>query len=218
MPFEPGNQLRKGKRVPHSGRKPNELKREVAALFEKALPYEARQAIVERIAAKAKHGDLKAAEWVFNRLYGRVASPSDEALAEARTEVAKAQVELIKAQTKGQLSQSVYVDTQTEAFHLATITPEIFQQVSLRTIQVPIALLQRVSEEEWQHYAENQKARQEFIRHVAFKIVEAEKEALDQVYAEASKPNDYEIPPYPAELEGEFTPEKEDEEAEAGEG
>jgi hypothetical protein len=132
--------------------------------------------------AKAKRGDLKAAELILNRLYGRVAAPADEALAEARTEAAKEQLHLLRAQTLAQLSQGRYTDTQTEAFKLATITPELFERCLIAGLQVPIALLQSISDEERKRFLSSRAAWQEFVRRVSQKIHAASDEAMAQVY------------------------------------
>jgi len=65
----------KGGARPGAGRKPNALKAEHNALFDAAWPLGRRKAAVGRLASLIETGDpeiaLKAAEILFNRVYGR---------------------------------------------------------------------------------------------------------------------------------------------------
>lgn len=65
----------KGGARPGAGRKPNALKADHAALFDAAWPLDRRRAAVQRLAEIVEGADfelaLKAAEILFNRVYGK---------------------------------------------------------------------------------------------------------------------------------------------------
>jgi hypothetical protein len=65
----------KGGARPGAGRKPNALKTEHNALFDAAWPLDRRKAAIQRLSDLAEKGDdeiaLKAAEILFNRVYGK---------------------------------------------------------------------------------------------------------------------------------------------------
>jgi hypothetical protein len=191
--FEKGHQVNLGRKAVNAGRKRDSVKAALALLIDQGMPEEERLIIVKRLVVRAKKGDVKAAEFLFDRVYGRPTSLSDAELAEARTAAAKEQLKLIRAQTLAQLSQVRYTDIQTEAFKLATITPELFERCLISGLQVPIAILQSISDEERARFLESRAAWQEFVRRVAQKIHIASSEAMAQVY-DAAIPAKFEPP------------------------
>jgi hypothetical protein len=137
--------------------------------------------------------DRQALAYLIDRHLYKSSTQEDAMLGEARTEAAKEQVRLIMAQTRTQLSQRAYTDVQTEAFKLATITPELFERCLIAGLQVPIAILQSISDEERARFLESRAAWQEFVRRVAQKIHIASSEAMAQVY-DAAIPATFEPP------------------------
>lgn len=70
MPFEKGNQLRKGKSAPNSGRKADKDIAELQRVMDKALDFEERVEIFRVMGARARSGDSGAAKLVLGYLYG----------------------------------------------------------------------------------------------------------------------------------------------------
>jgi hypothetical protein len=84
MRYPPDNRTpRSGARLA-SGRKAAERRRELEQLFLEVIPPERRRAILEQITLSAAQGDLRAAAFLFDRIYGKpVGLPNHDESSEA---------------------------------------------------------------------------------------------------------------------------------------
>lgn len=71
MPFAAGHKLATGGSRNGAGRKPDALKRELKDLLDKAVPQDKRLAILEILSHMAHAGNVKAATFLFDRMYGK---------------------------------------------------------------------------------------------------------------------------------------------------
>ncbi len=72
---------RGGKRA-GAGRKPRQQEDEILSLFANACPPEQRATIIRSVTARAQAGDVRCADFIFNRIYGTPLSGDDLKLRE----------------------------------------------------------------------------------------------------------------------------------------
>jgi hypothetical protein len=84
MPFEKGNQIRKGKASPNSGRKTDKTLSELQRVMEEACPYQDRVEAFRVLTGSAKAGDVNAAKLMFGYLYGTPLQRTEIAGADGR--------------------------------------------------------------------------------------------------------------------------------------
>lgn len=85
MPFEKGNQLRKGVPNPNAGRKPRSNEDELRSLLDDSWPVNERIATVIALVEQAKGGNVNAAKLLFTYGYGTPPS-MDEATIQERVD------------------------------------------------------------------------------------------------------------------------------------
>lgn len=153
MPFQSGNQIRRGASNPNAGRKPNTLRKELEQLCADVMPEATRKQILSSVVKKAKDGDLDAAKWLFELRYGKArtaTADADERLANARAMFLEYQLAcgFLQAQTRELVSRAARTEVESEMWEKQFVTEEE-QEMQLQALAAAVnkVLLQTTPEQ-----------------------------------------------------------------------
>lgn len=127
--------------------------------------------------------DRAALQYLIDRHLYKPSTLEDAMLGTARVESEREKVALITAQTATQIEQAEYTRVQTEAFRRSVITPDMAETLVRGTMQYCIALLQGLSDTDWQDCGDYVK-RQNVLFRIAEKLTERAEEDIETLEAE----------------------------------